>query len=84
MSYTYNTNPNYFSDQSPPTSAKVENAWSYTSSPPHDSTACCLIKDSKSCVFAGKLKFYLIKIFVMSFIHKSLNNHLCNFLISSI
>jgi hypothetical protein len=31
-------------DYSPPSSAEVENAWSYTSTPPHVFMACFLIK----------------------------------------
>jgi hypothetical protein len=31
-------------DHSPPSSAKVKNVWSYTSTPPTSIMACCLIK----------------------------------------
>jgi hypothetical protein len=38
-------------DHSPPSSAKVKNTWSYTSTPPHVLMAWCLIKHSDNFAF---------------------------------
>jgi hypothetical protein len=50
--------PGRKADYSPPVSAEVKNAWSYTSTPQNVFTACCLVKHSDNCTFTFYLKIY--------------------------
>jgi hypothetical protein len=61
--------PGYEADHSPPSSAKVKNAWSYTSTPQYAFMAWCSVKkhrDNFTFTFKAKLSLWLIKHHIMN------------------